>query len=30
MAYMAQPSFLIAPDISGHQFYPARPIPATH
>ena len=25
MAYMAQPSFLIAPDSSGHQFYSARP-----
>jgi hypothetical protein len=24
MAYMAQPSFLIAPDSSGHQFYSAR------
>ena len=25
MAYTAQPSFLIAPDSSGHQFYSARP-----
>jgi hypothetical protein len=24
MAYMAQPSFLVAPDSSGHQFYSAR------
>ena len=24
MAYKAQPSFLIAPDSSGHQFYSAR------
>ena len=24
MAFMAQPSFLIAPDSSGHQFYSAR------
>ena len=24
MAYMAQPSFLIAPDSSGHQFYSAH------
>ena len=24
MAYIAQPSFLIAPDSSGHQFYSAR------
>jgi len=27
MAYMAQPSFPIAPDSSGHQFYPARLLP---
>ena len=27
MAYMAQPSFLIAPDSPGHQFYSARPLP---
>ena len=25
MAYMAQPSFLMATDSSGHQFYSARP-----
>jgi len=24
MAFMAQPSFLIAPDSSGHQFYSAH------
>jgi hypothetical protein len=25
MAYMAQPSFLVAPDSSGPQFYSVRP-----
>jgi hypothetical protein len=30
MAYTAQPSFLIAPASTGHQFYSARPLTATY